>query len=140
MTSMIHLEREWLFPPSLPIPAAFQEGISSPDILKQILIRRGFNDLTAAQAFLDFKRYLPASPFDLPDMEKGIDRIEQAIRSHSQIGVWGDFDVDGQTSTAILVSALRQAGARVSFHIPVRGKESHGIGIPALQDFLACGV
>ena len=140
MTSMIHLEREWLFPPSLPIPVAFQEGISSPDILKQILMRRGFNDLTAAQAFLDFKRYLPASPFDLPDMEKGIDRIEQAIRSHSQIGVWGDFDVDGQTSTAILVSALRQAGARVSFHIPVRGKESHGIGIPALQDFLASGV
>jgi len=140
MTSKIHLEREWLFPPFLPIPAAFQEGISSPDILKQILVRRGFNDLTAAQAFLDFKRYLPASPFDLPDMEKGIDRIEQAIHSHSRIGVWGDFDVDGQTSTAILVSALRQAGGRVSFHIPVRGKESHGIGIPALQDFLASGV
>ena len=140
MTTAIHLEREWLFPPTIPIPPALQMGLPTADIIKQILVRRGFEDLPAAQAFLDFHRYLPASPFDLPDMEKGIERIERAIRAHSLIGVWGDFDVDGQTSTAILVSALRQADAKVSYHIPVRGKESHGIGIPALRDFIASGV
>jgi len=48
--------------------------------------------------------------------------------------VWGDFDVDGQTSTAILIQTLRSLGADAAYHIPVRGPESHGIAIPFLKD------
>jgi single-stranded-DNA-specific exonuclease len=69
-------------------------------------------------------------------MEIAIDRLLHAIQRKERIGVWGDFDVDGQTSTSILVAALRQLGADVIYHIPVRGPESHGIGLPQLGSFL----
>ena len=57
-----------------------------------------------------------------------------------RIGVWGDFDVDGQTATTLFVSGLRKLGGDVIYHIPVRAQESHGIGIPALKQFLNQGV
>lgn len=73
-------------------------------------------------------------------MQKTVERIHQAIRRKETIGIWGDFDVDGQTSTTILYSGLRQLGANVQYHIPIRASESHGISLPALQTFLSGGV
>ncbi len=73
-------------------------------------------------------------------MQKTVERINQAIGRNETIGIWGDFDVDGQTSTTILYSGLRQLGANVQYHIPIRASESHGVSIPALQDFLSGGV
>ncbi len=54
--------------------------------------------------------------------------------------MWGDFDVDGQTSTTLLVSALRKLGADVVYHIPVRATESHGIKIQYLEEFMLEGI
>jgi single-stranded-DNA-specific exonuclease len=73
------------------------------------------------------------SPFELPDIEKGVQRILTAVENQEIIAVWGDFDADGQTSTSILVGALRELSANVIYHIPVRGPESHGINLPNLQ-------
>ncbi len=50
--------------------------------------------------------------------------------------MWGDFDVDGQTATTLLVSGLRGLGAKVIYHIPVRARESHGVGLPVLKQIL----
>ncbi|MFN2110025.1 MAG: single-stranded-DNA-specific exonuclease RecJ, partial [Anaerolineae bacterium] len=60
------------------------------------------------------------------------DRIESAICAGETICVWGDFDVDGQTATTVLVATLRDVGARVTHYIPVRATESHGIKVPSL--------
>ena len=68
-----------------------------------------------------------------------MDRLEAAIRSQDLICVWGDFDVDGQTSTTVLVSTLRDLGAAVIFHIPVRERESHGVNLPVLTEILDQG-
>jgi single-stranded-DNA-specific exonuclease len=76
------------------------------------------------------------SPFELPNLQKGIDRVLQAIQDDEQIAVWGDFDVDGQTATTILVGGLRELGAKVKYHIPIRSTESHGINIPNLNILL----
>ena len=91
-------------------------------------------------AFLDPKKYTPANPYDLPDLKIAVERIKAALQNNEKIGIWGDFDVDGQTSTTLLVDALRQLGGDVIFHIPDRAKESHGIKVPYLQSFLEKGV
>ncbi len=140
MKNTPHIERNWVFRETIPVPGGFLAGNNYPDIILQTLLRRGLSDPVQAEQFLDFRKYIPSSPYELPDMEKGVARILRAISDDQLIGVWGDFDVDGQTSTAILVSALRQVIAKVIHHIPVRGPESHGIGLKALQDFLDQGV
>jgi len=66
-------------------------------------------------------------------------RIIDAINNGETIGIWGDFDVDGQTSTSILLEGLTQMGAKVIFHIPIRATESHGIQIDAFKSFLKLG-
>jgi single-stranded-DNA-specific exonuclease len=66
----------------------------------------------------------------MPDLESAARRLHNAIAKHESILVWGDFDVDGQTSTALLVSVLRGLGADPGFHIPVRALESHGSTCP----------
>ncbi len=135
-----HIERNWIIQGLVPLPENFLSDTKYPEIILQTLVRRGFSDPALAEQFVDFTKYQPSSPYELPDMEKGISRILQAASSDQKIGVWGDFDVDGQTSTAILVSTLRQIGANVIYHIPVRGPETHGIGLKALQDFIRQGV
>ena len=91
-------------------------------ILSEQLTRRGISAAAQAQAYLDPRTYPQSSPFAFNDMEKAVARIERAIREKQPIGVWGDFDVDGQTSTALLVKGLRDIGAQVSYHIPDAGQ------------------
>jgi single-stranded-DNA-specific exonuclease len=73
-------------------------------------------------------------------MQAACRRLEQAIRLQELVCVWGDFDVDGQTATALLVELLRALGTRVIAHIPVRLRESHGVNLPVLQELLSQGV
>ena len=109
-------------------------------ILSEQLTRRGISAAAQAQAYLDPRTYPQSSPFAFNDMEKAVARIERAIREKQPIGVWGDFDVDGQTSTALLVKGLRDIGAQVSYHIPVRARESHGIQKKYLREFMDRGI
>ncbi len=69
-----------------------------------------------------------------------MERIRSAIRNDEVICVWGDFDVDGQSSTSLLVQTLQTLGANVLYYIPIRGKESHGIHIESLKPILDNGV
>lgn len=122
------------------VPDALRSAVGGHPLVAELLVRRGIESPDAALAFLDPSRYTEASPFDLPDMDRGIERVQRAMKHGEKIGVWGDFDVDGQTSTTLLVSTLHSLGADVAFHIPVRDAEGHGVTIPALQRFLDRGV
>ena len=128
---------QWLDPVPVEIPAELRRLISGSDLLLETLVRRCFTDPVKARAFLDPDFYVPASALELPDLEKAVCRIQTALDLHERIGVWGDFDVDGQTSTAVLVAGLRHLGADVIYHIPIRKTESHGIMLEPLQKFLA---
>lgn len=130
----------WLEAETPEIPAELQTSLDLPALALQTLVRRGVTTLKQAQAFLDPHCYTPASPLELPDMEKTVQRIHQALVASEPICVWGDFDVDGQTATSLLVSCLRQLGGQVSFHIPVRERESHGVNLPVLKNILDQGV
>ncbi|TLM98468.1 single-stranded-DNA-specific exonuclease RecJ, partial [bacterium] len=106
------------------------------NFLLESLVRRGIRTPQAAAAFLDYTKYIPQPPKALPGIVAAVARIQAAVAGHETIGVWGDFDVDGQTATAVLVDSLRQIGAKVLFHIPIRSQESHGIKVSALQTFI----
>ncbi len=69
-----------------------------------------------------------------------LERVNQALRKKETICVWGDFDVDGQTSTALLVQTLRALSADVVYYIPIRGREGHGLHIDSLKPLLDNGV
>ncbi len=130
----------WIDPPESPLPADLASMQAMPELVLRILHRQGVHSSADARAFMNFRAYTPASPYDLKDMEKGVERTLQAIKAGELIGVWGDFDVDGQTATATLVSALRRIGAKVVYHVPVRGPESHGIKLEFLQPFVKQGI
>jgi single-stranded-DNA-specific exonuclease len=132
--------KEWIEPQDIEVPQELQTAIGEHPLLAKALARRGFTALEAARAFLDPDCYQPAPPSDLPNMAEAADCLEKAIRQKEPICVWGDFDVDGQTATTLLVSTLKDLGAVVTYHIPVRKTESHGLNLPVLKHIIAEGV
>ena len=126
----------WLDPHPIQIPASFADLKLHP-LVEQTLLRRGISRPEDVEAFLHPDTN-SSTPF--PDIEKAVDRILLAIRKGEKICVWGDFDVDGQTSTTLLVQTLRALGANVVYYIPIRGKESHGVHIESLKPILDSGV
>ncbi|GAP15023.1 single-stranded-DNA-specific exonuclease RecJ [Longilinea arvoryzae] len=131
---------QWIEPEPIQAPDWALELTGGQPLAAQTLLRRGLDTRAKALPFLDRKYYTPTDAFSLPDMEKAVVRIEHALAQHERIGVWGDFDVDGQTATALLVSALRRLNADVVYHIPVRAVESHGVQLASLQTFLRQGI
>jgi len=129
----------WSEPNPVAVPAGFLAAIAGPELLAQALIRRGQRHAASARAFLDPGLYSPTPPWELPDIHPAVQRLLQALQQRERICVWGDFDVDGQTATAILVSAMRSLRAEVSFYIPVRAEETHGLSTTGVQRELAAG-
>jgi len=129
-------EVRWIEPDPITIPEDFRQAIGGHPLVAETLYRRGFRTIDAARAFLDPDAYQPTSADELPDALIAYDLITKAINNRERILVWGDFDVDGQTSTTILVEGLRRLGANVQYHIPIRAKESHGITAAVLQGYL----
>ncbi len=132
--------RRWLDPEPVAVPPALAEFVGGHPLVAETLVRRGVKTVEAARAFLNADAYTPTPPTALPNLALAIDRIERAIHAGETICVWGDFDVDGQTATTVLVATLRDLGARVIHYIPVRASESHGIKVPALERVLDQGV
>ncbi|OQY91044.1 MAG: single-stranded-DNA-specific exonuclease RecJ [Anaerolineae bacterium UTCFX1] len=124
----------WLDPPQ--VDASPLSPLDLPLLLKQTLIRRGFATPDSARAFLHPDE-TPSTPF--PNIESATEIIHAAIQRKDRICVWGDFDVDGQTSTALLVQTLQSLGADVVYYIPIRGKESHGVHIESLAPIIDNG-
>ena len=132
-----NLQREWVFPKLLDIPPDFQADLGGSSVFIQTLYRRGINSINSAGGFLNPDLYQPALPSQLPGLTKAADRILEAFNKGQTILVWGDFDVDGQTSTTLLVSALSGHGSQIHHYIPNRARESHGVSINSLANQIA---
>ena len=104
--------REWIEPQDIRVPQELQTAIGGHQLVTKTLARRGCTKVETARAFLDPDRYRPAPPTDLPNMSEAADRLEKAIQREETICVWGDFDVDGQTATTVLVSTLMDLALR----------------------------
>ncbi|MBC7233453.1 MAG: single-stranded-DNA-specific exonuclease RecJ [Chloroflexi bacterium] len=131
---------KWVEPPPVEVPAELQAAVGGHPLVAKALVERGLSTPHAALAFLDPAYYRPSSPLELPDMAAAVERLQSAIARGERILVWGDFDVDGLTATALLVEALRALGAQVDWYIPDRRTESHGVHWRSLQPFLGRGV
>jgi single-stranded-DNA-specific exonuclease len=127
---------KWIEPVEISVGEELQKSIGGQPLIAESLVRRGFTDIQSARGFLYPDEYTPSPPGDIPDLVLTVNRLLKAIQNGERICVWGDFDVDGQTSTTILWSALKEFGADVSWHIPVRASESHGINIPTLKKLI----
>jgi single-stranded-DNA-specific exonuclease len=118
------------------VPAKkLQKFVDVPQVLLQILYNRGLVEPGEIQAFLDGRYLENTDPFLLPDMDKAVARIEQAIAKDERVVVYGDFDADGVTSTVLLTEALRGFGLsreQAQPYIPDRIDEGYGLNEDAL--------
>ncbi len=138
---------EWLEPQDLHVPEALRAVMGGHPLVAKTLVRRGLTDVEAARAFLDPAHYEPTPPTELPNLVRAAERLEAALQGSERICVWGDFDVDGQTATTILVSTLRALAAQygpareanITFHIPNRKREGHGVNRAVLEQLIADG-
>ena len=131
--------RTWKEPQDVKVPRALRSAVGGHPLIARTLVRRGITDSKRARAFLNPDFYHPTSPTELPGMDRAAERLERAVERDEEIWVWGDFDVDGQTATTILVSTLRDIGASVQYHIPNRRREGHGINLTRLKEIIAAG-
>ena len=128
----------WIEPRPVTVPDAVRELVDGHSLVAEALARRGMLDPERARGFLNPEDYRPASPFDLPDLEAAVVRLQQAVDRGERIVVWGDFDADGQTATAVLYETLLALGADAEFHIPNRD-QGHGVHRDALTRLIDNG-
>ncbi|MDX2108295.1 MAG: single-stranded-DNA-specific exonuclease RecJ [Candidatus Melainabacteria bacterium] len=126
-------ETTWVFKEELTLSPDLLEAVSGHEILAKLLSQRGITSGEEARTFLDEKTYTPTGAWELPDTDKAVERILQAIESKQHITVYGDYDVDGVTGTSVLYSVLKQLGADVDYYIPNRLLEGYGLNLKAVS-------
>lgn len=123
--------------PSRAAALAVKLGVSP--IVAGLLIARGCGETPAAERFLQPSSDQLHDPFLMLGMREAVARLLRAIDGNERILVYGDYDVDGTTGTAVLLRALRMLGATAGFHVPHRFTEGYGIQQKALETALADG-
>ena len=118
---------------------AIQNEYGLPAIIAMLLQTRGIKTREEIEDFLNNESEI-ASPFEIKDMDKAADRVQRAIESGEMICVYGDYDADGVTSTALLYSYLETVGANVIYYIPSRESEGYGMNIGAVDTLAEKGV
>ncbi|MFW5682181.1 MAG: single-stranded-DNA-specific exonuclease RecJ, partial [Phycisphaeraceae bacterium] len=112
-----------------------------PVIVARLLMRRGYGDAAAARAFLQPSMQDLHDPALLPGAERAAARMARAVVEGQPIVIYGDYDVDGVTASAILWHTLRAAGAKVACYVPHRVEEGYGLhveAIAAIASYDAC--
>ncbi|MBQ2223895.1 MAG: DHH family phosphoesterase, partial [Oscillospiraceae bacterium] len=111
-----------------------------PYLVSSVLVSRGITNAQQAAEALEQERTLDYSPFLMQDMDRAVARITRALADREVIAVFGDYDVDGITSTCLLTDYLRSRGAEVKMHIPRRIEEGYGLGCDAIRALAEEGV
>jgi single-stranded-DNA-specific exonuclease len=136
MTQALHgrTNKRWRFQPhDADRIARLEQAAGVSPIVAQLLISRGVYEASAARTFLDAKLTGLREPDLLPGAAEAADRIYAASRAKRKIVVYGDYDADGMTGTAILLSCLKLLGADVSYYVPNRLEEGYGLNAEALR-------
>lgn len=128
---------QWQLQPKTPLPDWFLQAVKQqvPALdgraIAQLLWQRGIQDPALLPGFLNAHQYQPASPFEFgEEMIKAVQRIQEAIATQEVVAIWGDFDADGVTATAVLWDGLGQFFTQqktLHYYIPNRLTESHGL-------------
>ena len=132
------IKSHWRVLPRVPADILATDDIQP--LIRQLLYNRGISTLEEARVFLSSDKNLDGDPFALPDMNAAVSRIYRALLSSEQIAVYGDFDADGITATALLVEGLTALGGSVVPYIPHRINEGYGLRNGGLDKLHQLGV
>ena len=131
------MTKRWIMVPPDPAAVPLASALHLPLPLAQVLVNRGFQDAESAEKFLNPQLRHLTDPFELPDMAAAVDRILSGIEQKQRIVIYGDYDVDGVTSSALLIRVLRAAGLRHDGACPVeRGEASATQAGATVENFL----
>ncbi|BAY15396.1 exonuclease RecJ [Anabaenopsis circularis NIES-21] len=141
---MTNDQTQWLLAPTEQPPDWFIAAVnpyipaSSGLYAAQLLWQRGIKDIQQLAAFVNYQTYQPANPFEFgAEMHLAIERLQQARNTSEKVAIWGDFDADGITSTAVLWDGLGQffqQHTHLTYYIPNRLRESHGLNNSGIEN------
>jgi single-stranded-DNA-specific exonuclease len=127
----------WSLPPAQPeLAGELARKIDISPLLAQCLLNRGLGEPAAARSFLQPRLKQLADPFALPDMAAAVDRLFQARERREPVVIFGDYDVDGVTSTALLLEVLQTLGWTANPYLPHRLDEGYGLSRDGLENCL----
>ena len=116
------------------------ENLKVSEFLAKLIVAKGYDEVEEAKDYVNSDCSLLYDPFLMPDMDKAVERIEQAVENKEKILIYGDYDVDGVTSVSLLLLYLTSKGADVEYYIPERVNEGYGLNNIAIDKFKADGV
>ncbi len=135
------MNRQWrVRPPNLDLSEGLTRHLALSRLAAQILVNRGVRTPEEGERFVKPSLSHLHSPFLMKDMESAVDRVIKALGNRERVLVFGDYDVDGVTSTALLVAFLQEIGMRTQFYVPHRIREGYGLNLDAIKRFNAEGV
>jgi single-stranded-DNA-specific exonuclease len=126
--------------PDLDLVVRLAEATKLPANVLKILINRHLDTPELVERFLNPKMSDLKDPFTMAGMEKGIDRVTRALMDNERMMIYGDYDVDGITATALLYMVLNKLGGQVSFYLPNRLVEGYGLSTEGIDEAKAAGV
>ena len=126
------LSKRWDISPK--ISDGPSEGLKNyQPIVRQLLFNRGITTAEQAEDYLNHRYQGETSPYVMKGMTDAVERLHQAIQNHEPLVVYGDYDVDGVTATALMVELIEAAGGNVTPYFPDRFKEGYGVNKGALK-------
>jgi single-stranded-DNA-specific exonuclease len=125
-----------LAPPQPLLTGQLASPLKISPLLAQCLVNRGFSEISAIGSFLSPRLKNLADPFLLPNMALAVERLLRAREQKEPLVIFGDYDVDGVTSTALLVEVLRGLGWKVDFYLPNRMDEGYGLSADGVENCL----
>src|SRR5262245_6496647 len=133
-------DRAWVFPPAEPgLAESIARAVGVSRTTGQVLVNRGIRDASAAKKFLQPRLDDLPDPLRLAGMKAAADRLHRALRGAERIALFGDYDVDGTSGTAILAKFIRLVGRDPLIRVPHRMTEGYGLNAAAVAEFAAAG-
>src|ERR1700720_2348043 len=127
----------WSTAPAQPLLAErLAADLRISPLLAQCLLNRGFSEPAAITDFLQPRLKQLADPFRLPNMAAAVERLFRARERNELVVLFGDYDVDGVTSTALLLEVMRPLGWNAGYYLPSRFEEGYGLGRDAVENCL----
>lgn len=131
--------KRWTISPLIPAHISRELSEHSP-FLRQLLFNRGITTAESARAYLGADSPTDTNPFALKDMDKAVALIHNALESNQNVAIYGDYDTDGVTSSALLYELFDQLGHTPRVYIPNRFDEGYGLNLEAIQQLASEGI